>query len=89
MCSLPVKLLSLHNLFSFFRCWLIAGVDPNDPDYAGTRPLHVAARALVHPDIVHLLLNYGAKSYYSDGNGKTPIDILNAVAVRKQLTFVY
>jgi len=61
------------------NCWLIAGVDPNDPDYAGTRPLHVAARALVHPDILLLLLNYGAKTYYSDGNGKTPLDILSAV----------
>ena len=59
-------------------------MDPNDADYAGTRPLHVAARALVSPEIVLLLLKYGAKTYFSDGNGQNPLEILNAVEVRKR-----
>ena len=66
---------------------MIAGVDPNDADYAGTRPLHVAARALVNPDIVNILLKYGAKTYFSDGSGKTPLEILESVEVSFGLSF--
>ena len=69
--------------------WLITdcSINPNIQDVDGSTPLHIATR-YGHPDVVELLLEYGADPNVKDNKGKTPLHIAainNHVEVAKLL----
>ena len=50
-----------------------AGADPNQVDYAGQSPLHLAAQFAVNPQTIETLLAIGASIDDLDDSGNSPI----------------
>ena len=54
------------------RLVIDCGLDPNVKDYAGSTPLHYAARG-GRPNVVKLLLEHGADPNVQNVDGNTPL----------------
>jgi ankyrin repeat protein len=57
---------------------LVAGANVNSQDKFGQTPLHKAVKNL-NPNIVRLMVKFGANARIKDCDGNTPIDIVNHI----------
>jgi ankyrin repeat protein len=57
---------------------LAAGANVNSQDKFGQTPLHQAVKNL-NPNIVRLMVKFGANTHIQNGMGNTPIDIVNHI----------
>ena len=68
----------LHDIFKLIS----AGVDVNEPDEHGKRPLHYSLNA----QVVKVLISAGADVNATDKQGKTPLDYAPNAKITKVLT---
>ncbi|XP_078673135.1 L-asparaginase-like isoform X1 [Branchiostoma floridae x Branchiostoma belcheri] len=61
-----------HNDIDGLRAWILAGADPNQPDYSSRTALHVAV-AEGHVEAVKYLMDHGAIPTLQDPHGTTAV----------------
>jgi len=66
------------------RSILDSGMDPNSRDNQGNTVLMLAA-AKGHLDCVNCLLQYGSKSYHSNKQGATALDLAASAEIKAVL----
>ncbi len=75
-----------ENFKKIISLLLLKGIDINYSNEYGVTLLHRAAEKNVHPDIIKILLRFGANPILQDQKGKRPIDLTENPTIRKILS---